>query len=282
VSRPEEPLERLSARGAELLATGRPFDAVEVLRHAVAAGERAAPDLLVRAYLRTRSWHSCVRWLGPLVERGHVRFAGALGVALVQVGERGRAEEALRLAVGSGDVACANDLAILLRDEGRLQEAVQVLQRAAAAGDGQAAANLVAVLVEAGDLRAAIAAAEQHADPARPDTLVALADVRAEARRDDEAEELYRRARDGRAVRAHSAYGAFLWSVRGDTAAAEREFRAAAECEEPGWAGTLARFLLDEGRGDEARSCLERAAAEGDPEAALLLAELDGEDPTDD
>lgn len=291
LSEPREPRpERLSARGAELLAAGREFDAIEVLRHAVAAGEWAAPDLLVRAYLSTGSWHSCIDWLAPLVEQGQVRFAGPLGVALVQLGDRERAEQALRIAVEAGDPVAAGDLGILLRDEGRLGEAVQVLERAADR-DGQVAANLVAVLVESGDLPAAIEAAERLADPERPDTLVALADVRAEARRDDEAEQLYRQARalvdpapgaGQRAVRVHTAYGGFLLGVRGDLAGAEREFRIAAERGEPGWAATLGRFLFEDGRGEQARSYLEQAGADGDLDAQKLLADLDGEDPADD
>lgn len=275
-----ERLERLSAEGAALLAADRPYDAVEVLRHAVAIGERDAPDLLVRAYFATRSWRACVTWLSPQVEQGHVRFAGALGVALVELGERERAEDVLRLAVASGDVDAANDLGILLRDEGRPGEAVQVLERAAEAGNGEAAANLVAVQLEAGELRAAADAAERFVDETRPDTLVALAEVRAELGRHDEADAYYRRATELRAVRGHTAYGAFLLA-RGDASGAEREYLQAALHGEPGWAATLGRFLYDAGRGDEAREYLERAADEGDDGCRELLYELDGVDEDD-
>jgi TPR repeat protein len=276
----EPPLERLSAQGAALLSADRAHDAVEVLRHAVAAGERDAPELLVRAYFATRSWRACVTWLAPQVEQGHVRFAGALGVALIELGERARAEDVLRLAVASGDVDAANDLGILLRDEGRPGEAVQVLERAAEAGNGEAAANLVAVLLESGELPAAVEAAERFADEARPDTLVALADVRAELGRHDDADACYRRAIELRAVRGHTAYGAFL-QARGDASAAEREYLQAALHDEPGWAATMGRFLYDAGRGDEAREYLERAADEGDEESRELLYELDGVDEDD-
>lgn len=271
--------EELSAQGAALLAEDRAVEAIEVLLPAVAGGDRSAPDLLVRAYLDSGNWRAAADWLGPLVEQGHVRFAGRLGVALVELGERHRAEAMLRLAVESGEIAAANDLAILLSGEGRLREALHVLVDAAAAGDPQAAANVVELEIEAGDLPAAAAAAEVYADERRPDTLVALADVRALQGRHDDADALYRRAGELGGLRAHTAYGQFLLGTRGDPVAAERELREAELHAEPGWAYTLGRFLLDEGRGDEARYYLQVAVDAGDPEAASALAELDGVDP---
>lgn len=268
--------EDLAVEGAALLAAGQPLEAVEVLRQAVAGGEPSAPDLLVRAYFDSGSWRAVVDWLGPLVEQGNVRFAGRLGVALVQLGERDRAEEVLHLAVESGDVPAANDLAILLRDEGRLREALHLLVDAAAAGDQLAAANLVELQLEAGDLPAAAAAAEQYATERRPDTILALADVRVQQGRHADADELYRRAGELGALRAHTAYGQFLIDVGGDPVAAEREFREAERLAEPGWAFALGRFLLDEGRVDEARPYLQIAVDEGDPVALEALAELDG------
>lgn len=269
--------EDLTVQGAALLAEGRPLEAIDVLRQAIAGGEPSAPDLLVRAYFDSGSFRAVVDWLAPLVEQGQVRFAGRLGVALVQLGERERAEEALRLAVESGDVPAANDLAILLRDEGRLVEAARLLVDAAAEGDQLAAANLVALQLEAGDLPAAVAAAEQYASERRPDTILALADVRAQEGRHDDADELYRRAGELGALQAHSAYAQFLVG-RGDREAAERELREAEGVAEPGWAFAYGRFLLDDGRLDEARRCLQIAVDEGDQDALAALAELDGVD----
>jgi hypothetical protein len=274
--------EPLSAEGAALLDAGHPLDAVEVLRRGVAAGESSAPDLLVRAYLDSGSWHAAADWLGPLVAQGHVRFAGRLGVALAEIGDRARAEDALRLAVESGEQVAANDLAILLRDGNRFREAVQVLVRAAEAGDGQAGANLVELHLEAGDLGSAAEAAERYVDERLPDTVVALADVRALQDRPGAAEVHYRRAGELGALRAHTAYGQFLLVSRQDVAGAEREYREAQRHAEPDWAYTLGRFLLDEGRGEEARGYLQVAVDEGDRAAVDALAELDGEDPTDD
>ncbi|NMH99811.1 tetratricopeptide repeat protein [Pseudonocardia acidicola] len=274
--------EPLSQQGRDLLNRELAFEAVEVLRHAVAAAEPSAPDLLARAYLDSGSWHAAAEWLGQLVERGRVEFAGRLGVALAELGHKDRAEDALRLALQHGELAAANDLALLLRDEGRSGEAIQVLTRAADAGDALAPDNLVAFHLESGDLRAAIAAAERYVDDARPDTVVALADARAAAGRDDEAEELYRRAGALGAVRAHTAYAGFLLDGRGDAAGAEREFREARRHREPGSAYALGQFLLDDGRPEEAREHLVVGANAGDRNAARALAELDGEDPTDD
>lgn len=279
---PPQPAEPLSAEGAAMLGAGRAVDAVEVLRHAVAAGEPSAADLLVRAYLDSGSWRAAEEWLTPLVEQGHVRFAGRLGVALVELGDHERAEDMLRLAVEHGEVAAANDLAILMRDEGRLSEAVQMLAHAADAGDSQAASNIVELHLEAGDLAAAVTAAEQYADEHRPDTIVALADVRAQQGRIEDAEGYYRWAAELGGLCAHTAYGQFLLGTRGDPARAEVEFREAERHAEPGWAYTLGRFLLDEGRGDEARYYLQIALDSGDTAAAAAIVELDGEDPADD
>ncbi len=269
--------EPLAAEGLVLLEANRPLEAVDVLRHAVAAGEPSAPDLLTRAYLDSGSWHAAVEWLAPLVEQGQVRFAGRLGVALVETGDRERAEQALRLAVASGEVGAVNDLAILLRDEGRLAEGVLLLERAAEAGDVQAGANLVELLLEDGDLVGASIAAERLVDPARPDTVLALADVRAAQARTEEAVELYRQAGLLGALRAHSAYGQFLMTL-GDVDGAELQFIEARRHAEPGWAYTMGRFLVETGRSDQARDYLRVAVDEGDRAAADLLAELDGDE----
>ena len=281
-STPAAALGRLSATGAALLEAGRTDEAVDVLRHAVAAAEPGAHDLLARAYLDGGDWHARRDLLSRLVAHGHVRFAGRLGVALAQIGDVDRAEEAFRLALEHGELAACNDFAILLTQEGRFDEAVPLLRRAADAGDPQAAANLVELLYESGDLRAALQVAERYADesPARHDRRAGR-----------------RAGRDGPrgrgrgavpagavlgALRAHGAYGMFLLAVRGDAAAAEREFREAARHDEPGWQFTLGRFLVDDGRPAEARPYFAEAAALGDDEAVTLLAEIDGEDPYDD
>jgi hypothetical protein len=270
--------EDLAVQGAALLAQGRAAEAVEVLQQAVAGGEPSAPDLLVRAYLDSGSFRTAADWLGRLVEQGHVRFAGRLGVALVELGEWERAEAMLRLAVESGETPAANDLAILLRDEGRLREALHVLADAAAAGDQLAAANLVELQLEAGDVPAAAAAAEAYASESRPDTLVALADVRVLQGRHDDADALYGRACELDALRACTAYAQFLLGTRGDPVAAEGALRNAERRAEPGWAFALGRFLLDEGRRDEARYYLQIAVDEGDEDALAALAELEGVD----
>lgn len=280
---PDSPDGRLSTEGAQLLDADRPADAIEVLKRALAAGEPRAADLLVQAYLDSASWQACIDWLAPQVAQGELRFAGRLGVAYAGLGDTEGAERALRLAVDNGEVAAANDLAILLCDLDRMAEAVYLLTRAAEAGDEQAPANLVALRLEAGELEAAAEAAEKYADESRPDTIVALADVRAAEDQPDAAEKAYRRAIAlGGAVRAHTAYGLFLLSVHGDATGAEEQFREAWRHNEPGWAYTLGRFLFEDGRPDEAREFLAIAASLGDRDASDLLYEIDGIDPADD
>jgi len=276
------PAGTLSRQGKELLDDDRPGEAVDLLRRAVAAGEPEAPDLLARAYLDDGDWPGCIEWLGPYVAQGHVAFAGRLGVAYAQLGDLDNAEEALRLAVSNGEVVAANDLAILLRDTDRLPEALHVLRQAAEDGDEQAPANLVALHLEAGSLIDAAEAAEKYADESRPDTIVALGDVRAAESRPDAAEQAYLRAIQLGGVRAHSAYGQFLLTAYGDAAGAEEQFRLAWRHNEPGWPYQLGRFLIDDGRGEEAREFLEVAAGWGDRDASDLLNEIDGVDPADD
>ena len=274
--------EPFSAEGAALIEAGYPLDAVELLRQAVAAGEPSAPDLLVRAYLESGSWHAAAEWLSPLVATGHVRFAGPLGLALVEIGDRDRAEEMLRLAIDSGDLSAANDLAILLRDADRAGEAVHVLVQAgrrgravrrrqpggAAPGGGQPAGR----------------------DRRRPSGTPTRAARRPWSRwpRCGPSRTTWTRrsactggpASSGRCARTPPTAGSCSRS-RGDWAGAEREFREAERRAEPGWAYTLGRFLLDDGRPDEARGYLQLAAEAGDNTAAETLIELDG-DPTDD
>jgi tetratricopeptide (TPR) repeat protein len=275
---PEGPL---TAEGRALLEQHRAWEAIEPLRRAVASREPGSADLLVRAYLDSGSWTAAIEFLTPLLEQGHLEFAGRLGVALGELGDHSRAEQMLRLAVAQRELPAANDLALLLRADGRFAEAVRVLTDAAEAGDRQAPDNLVALHLEAEDLAAAVEAAERYADERRPDTLVALADVRAVQGRAAEADSLYRRAGELDAVRAHTAYAAFL-VARGDLDGADREYREAERHNEPGWAWTIGRFLLDTGRPEAARWYLEMAVTWGDRAAAEALAELDGEDPTDD
>ncbi|WP_433289631.1 tetratricopeptide repeat protein [Pseudonocardia sp. CA-142604] len=274
------PSEPLSAEGSALLDAGRPLDAVEVLRQGVAVGEPSAPDLLVRAYFESGSWYAAAEWLTVVVDQGDVRFAGRLGVARAELGDRAGAESMLRLAVESGEVTAANDLAILLRDEGRTGEAAQVLVQAAEAGDELASANLVELHLEEEDLPAAREAAERYADETRPDTLVALADLRALEGRTDDADGWYRKAGELGALRAHIAYSQFLVG-QGDPEGAERELREAEQREEPGWAYALGRFLLDQGRPDEARAYLQLAIDSGDAAARQAMIELDGGDQDD-
>lgn len=272
----------LSEQGRRLLesAVDRHDEAIEVLRHGVAAGEVDAPMLLARAYLGRGRRREAADLLEPIVAAGRVELAGLLAETLAALGEHDAAESAYVAAVAAGDLVATNDYGVFLRDRGRPHEAAHVLRRAARAGDELAPSNLVAVyLEELDDLASARRVAEAYADERRPSTLVGLADVRLATGRAGDAERLYRRAAELGAHRGHVYYGWFLQDTRGDLAGAEREYRLAQRAGEPGWAYNLGRFLLDTGRAEEGQQLLEYAAYWGDAEAAALL---DADPSTDD
>lgn len=275
--------EPLSARGALLLDADddRHDEAVEVLLHAVAAGEPSAPALLARAYLDRGHRRAAIRLLEPRVRAGRADLALPLAEALTGAGELERAEAAYLVAVGTGDPEAMTALGMFLREQGRLSEAERMLRRAAEAGSDAAPAQLVAVQWRLGEPRLAEATARRWADPARPSTLHALAFVLAASGRDDEAERLYRTAAELGALRGHIEYARFLLNVRDDAEAAEAQLLAAERTQEPGWALAFGLFLADAGRPDEARAYLRHAAHWGSAAALDALEELDG-DPTDD
>ena len=110
---------RLSAAGAALLEAGRPDEAVEILRHAVAAAEPGADDLLARAYLDCGDWFGAADHLGRLVARG----------------QAGRHDEP----------GWQFGLGRFLVDDGRAPEARPCVAAAAALGDGEAATLLAEI-----------------------------------------------------------------------------------------------------------------------------------------
>ena len=256
-----------------------------MLRRAVAAREPSSVALLARAYLDRGYRHEAIELLSPRVTEERTDLALMLGDALTDIGDMERAEEAYRLAVAGGDPAAMNTFGVFLRHRGRPGEAEQMLRRAAEAGDELAPANLVALLWEEAttgeDQRAAVRAAEHWADESRPSTLLGLAYVRAAEGHYAEAEELYAHAARLGAYRGHIEYARFLHEVRDDPEAAEREFAAAEQAQEPGWALAFGRFLADVQRTEEARAYLEHAAYWGSLAAREALEALDG-DPYDD
>ena len=212
-----------------------------------------------------------------------MRFAGRLGIALARVGDIDRAEEAFLLALDHGELAACNDYAILLTQESRFNEAVPLLRRAADAGDPQAAANLVELLFEYGDLRAALQIAERYADESRPDTVVALALVRAASRPGGRGRGALPAGRRSWARCGHTARTARSCSRCGAT----RRRPSGSSGRPPGttstagssrWASSWSTTAV---RWRPARTS-PSAAALGDDEAVRLLAEIDGEDPYDD
>jgi Flp pilus assembly protein TadD len=277
--------EPLCTRAQLLLddAEDRHDEAIAVLRSALAEREPSALRLLVRAY-RERGYRAeIIELLTPRASAAEPDLAAQLGDALAAAGASDRAEDAYELAVSGGDVAAMNSFGVFLRHRNRLKEAERMLLRAAEAGDDMAPVNLVEVQWEGvGDPRVATRTAERWADESRPTTLLGLAYARACDGRYDEAEVLYRRAAELGGYRGHIEYAMFMQEARDDVDAAEREFQAAGEAQEPGWALAYGRFLVDCGRKNESREYLEHAAYWGDLEALRLIEELDTGDAYDD
>ncbi|MEJ2853275.1 MULTISPECIES: hypothetical protein [unclassified Saccharothrix] len=266
----------LSRRGSALLddSTGpEPHErAIEVLEQAVAAGEHGAARLLARGYLERGRLIEAQELLGPLVAAGREDLADVLADVLADLGMTADAEAAYLVAVARGDSKAMNNYALFLAEEGRVDEAVAMFERAVDLGDTLAPANLARThLHDRHDAAAALVVAERHLDRAKPTTYCALAEVYAELGRLDDAEELLRGAVDLGAQQAHVEYAKFLHRRRDDLVAAEREYRLAADLDEPAAGYHLGAFLLDHGDEDEAADVLERAASWGDLDARRLL-----------
>ena len=186
-------------------------------------------------------------------------------MAYAELGDVDNAEQALRLAVDSGEVVAANDLAILLRDTDRLAEALHVLRHAAEDGDEQAPANLVGA-APGGGRRSSRPPRRRRGTPTSRDRTRSWRSATCGLRRASPRprRQAYRRAIELGGVRAHTAYGLFLLTAYGDASGAEEQFRVAWRHNEPGWPYMLGRFLVDDGRPEEAREFLEAAAGWGD------------------
>ncbi|WP_214369459.1 tetratricopeptide repeat protein [Pseudonocardia sp. H11422] len=267
----------MSRRGTELLdddtTDWRPHQrAIEVLEHAVAAGEPEAARLLARGYIERGQLIEAQELLAPLVIGGRTDLAGVLADVLADLGATDEAESAYRMAITEDDSQVMNNFALFLAEQGRLEEAVAMFERAVELGDTLAPANLARTqLHDLHDVAAAQAVAEHHLDAAKPTTYCALAEVFTELGRQEEAEQLLRTAIELGAQQAHINYAMFLHHSRSDLAAAEREYRLAKELDEPSWGYHLGAFLLDHGDEDEAAQVLEQAAYWGDLDARLLL-----------
>jgi Tfp pilus assembly protein PilF len=275
-------VEPLCARAQALLDADedRHDEAILLLRKAHAAGETSAAGLLSRAYLDRGFRHETVELLTPLVRRGRAELACPLADALASIGDIERAEEAYRIAVGTGDASAMNTFGVFLRHRARFGEAAHMLRRAAVAGDEMAPMNLVVVLWESQEEQEPLAArraATEWADERRPSTLLGPAYLEAALGHYDEAERLYRRAAELGAYRGHIEYALFLQQAREDLEAAEDQLVIAEEQQEPGWALAFGTFLADVGRPDEARAYLVHAAYWGSVEAVMSLSEMDGE-----
>ena len=213
-----------------------------MLRQGVATGEPSAPRPAGPGLPGERQLARRRRVAGPLVAQGHIRFAGRLGLALAEIGDtrprRGGAAAGRRLR-GAHRGQRPRDPAPRRRPARRGGAGARTRRRrrrplrrgepgGAAPGGGRPP-------------RRRSTPPNGTCDDRRPETLVALAEVRAQQHRADEAERLHRRAVQlgARARTPHTAGSCSRsgGTGRGRSASSGRPSGAA----EPGWAYTLGR-----------------------------------------
>ncbi|MCP2168845.1 tetratricopeptide repeat protein [Goodfellowiella coeruleoviolacea] len=268
--------EPLTSRAEDLRHADRHAEAIEVLRAAVAAGECSAPRELAYALLGSDQPREALEVVKRAIRRGRTDLYSLLGSIASELDESRAAEDAYRKALGHGDLSALNDYGVFLRDEKRFVEAAEVLRRSADFGDVLAPSNLIHLYEDdLDDPETAIEVGEKYLAPDKPAVYTALAAAYAAVGRTGEAGELFQRAIELDAPRAHQKYAWFLWDHEEDLAACEREFWAAFDNDEEGWSYALGYFLVDRGRIDEARAVLEHGATWGDMNARELLAELE-------
>ena len=276
-------LGRLSATGVALLDAGRTDEAIDVLRHAVAAAEPGADDLLARAYLDGGDWYAAADLMGRLVAHGHVRFAGRLGVALGP-GRRHRPR---------GGGLPPRPGARRARGVQRLRDPAQPrrtgsTRRSRCSGALRTRAirrprrtwssccTSRAICAPRCRSRSATRTSRDPTRSSRSPSCVPQPAARTRPRSCTGGPRSWARCgRTARTARSCSWCGATRRRRSG-------QFREAARHDEHGWQFTLGQFLVDDGRAAEARPYVAAAAALGDNEAVRLLAEIDGEDPYDD
>jgi tetratricopeptide (TPR) repeat protein len=153
----------LTQRGVELRHEDRHSEAIQVLRDAVACGERAAPRELAYALLGTDRPREALKVVKRAIKAGRSDLNSLLGSLADDLGDARTADKAYRKAISLGDLSALNDYGVYLRGEGRYEEAVDALRRSAEFDDVKAPGNLVALYSDdLNDLYSAVEIGEKY------------------------------------------------------------------------------------------------------------------------
>ncbi len=285
--------------GALLLARGDQSGAESHYRSAAEAGEPLGAANLVRLLVRQGRTGEIQPWLAAF--DGAPDIAVYAGESALELGERALGEEILLRATLRGSVDAAAALGLAHLEDERFDEARPLLEGAAAAGSGRALGGLTALAVRNGDRATADRLVEQLAATDRMELVTSYAEYLSAIGQPDAAERFLRLVAD-REPRAAVELGRLLlvrgaddeaaaWldgpaaadvsdaglllgileDQRGNTAAAERAFRRAADARDGRAAHKVA--MIRERVGDEAGAIAwyERGAAAGERSSMFNL-----------
>jgi tetratricopeptide (TPR) repeat protein len=240
---------------------GKPLEAEEMYRRALASGKTAAAFNLGGLLAEAGRFEEAEEIYRRAVDDGHVYAAINLSVLLDDVGRASELPDVCRRVADAGGSDAAFNLGRLLAEEERLEEAEEMYRRAADDGVPEAARNLGRLLSVAGRLEEAEEVYRRAADAADPTAANNLGCMLADAGRTTEAEGMWRRAAGagnvfavmnlgilldemGRVNEAEEMYRRVLDGT-GRTEEAEAMYRRAAN--------NLGRLLTDSGRTEEAK-----------------------------
>jgi TPR repeat protein len=256
--------------GALLLARGDQRGAESHYRSAAEAGEPLGAANLVRLLLRQGRAAEAWSWLAAF--DGAPDVAVYAGESAVELGERALGKEILLQGMTTGSVHAAAALGLVLLEEKRIEEARSLLQAAAAAGSARALGGLSALALQDGDRATADRLVEQLAGTDRTELVTSYAEYLSAIGEPEAAERFLRLVAD-REPRAAVELGRLLLVRRADDeAAAWLDGPAAADFPDAG----LLLGILEDQRGNTAAAerAFRRAADAGDGRAAHKLAML--------
>jgi thioredoxin-like negative regulator of GroEL len=240
---------------------GNPDEAIAILRRNAEAGDEFAAGELADLLRAQGTPDEAIAILRHSAEAGNRRAASALAGLL---GEHGKLDE-LRQRADAGDRDAAWVLAKQLREQGNRDEAITILRHHAEADDVNAARELADLLHEQGNLDEL----RRHAEAGSPYAAHRLADLLRAQGTPDEAIAILRRSAESGNWRAASA----LADLLGEQGKLD-ELRQRADAGDWNAAWVLAKQLREQGNRDEAITILRHQVENGNPLAAIELADL--------